>query len=232
MGRGKIEMKRIESKNARQSTFCKRRDGLLKKAHELSVLCDAELALILFSETGKLREFASSSMLQVLSRYDQYLETPENSSAEPDAENNNSEDLAPIEEKFAQLQRKQMQVLGNDLNELDLDDLMELGKILSDGLLSVANKKEQMLKHQLEHGRSEVKELGSCLPKSSVIVSSYPECSQDKNPLPETHCAKSHKTECKGKAANVDPLTALQVGARREPEQGIAEQKGISFGKF
>lgn len=60
MGRGKIEIKRIENLNSRQVTFSKRRNGLLKKAKELSVLCDAEVAVIVFSSTGKLYEFSST----------------------------------------------------------------------------------------------------------------------------------------------------------------------------
>uniref|UniRef100_K9LXK1 AGL2-like protein 6 n=1 Tax=Iris fulva TaxID=92176 RepID=K9LXK1_9ASPA len=58
MGRGRVELKRIE--NNRQVTFAKRRKGLLKKAYELSVLCDAEVALIVFSNRGELHEFCSS----------------------------------------------------------------------------------------------------------------------------------------------------------------------------
>ncbi|RDX68490.1 MADS-box protein SOC1, partial [Mucuna pruriens] len=64
MVRGKTQMKRIENATSRQVTFSKRRNGLLKKAYELSVLCDAEVALIIFSPRGKLYEF-SSSRLQV-----------------------------------------------------------------------------------------------------------------------------------------------------------------------
>lgn len=60
MGRGKIEMKKIENANRRQVTFSKRRNGLLKKARELAVLCDAEVAVIVFSNTGKLFEFSNS----------------------------------------------------------------------------------------------------------------------------------------------------------------------------
>ncbi|RWV81941.1 hypothetical protein GW17_00056594 [Ensete ventricosum] len=60
MVRGKTQMKRIENATSRQVTFSKRRNGLLKKAFELSVLCDAEIALIIFSARGKLYEFASS----------------------------------------------------------------------------------------------------------------------------------------------------------------------------
>jgi MADS-box transcription factor len=60
MGRAKIEIKRIDNATNRQVTFSKRRNGLLKKAYELSVLCDADVAVIMFSPTGKLFEYANS----------------------------------------------------------------------------------------------------------------------------------------------------------------------------
>ncbi|TYH87952.1 hypothetical protein ES332_D01G153700v1 [Gossypium tomentosum] len=69
MAREKIKIKKIDNLTARQVTFSKRRRGLFKKAEELSVLCDAEVALIIFSATGKLFEFASSSMKDMLGRY-------------------------------------------------------------------------------------------------------------------------------------------------------------------
>ncbi|KAL5062104.1 hypothetical protein RYX36_023841, partial [Vicia faba] len=69
MVRGKTEMKRIENATSRQVTFSKRRNGLMKKAFELSVLCDAEIALIVFSPRGRLYEFASSSVLETIERY-------------------------------------------------------------------------------------------------------------------------------------------------------------------
>lgn len=61
MGRGRVQLKRIENKINRQVTFSKRRNGLFKKAHEISVLCDAEVALIVFSHKGKLFEYATDS---------------------------------------------------------------------------------------------------------------------------------------------------------------------------
>nr|AAS59821.1 MADS-box protein RMADS210 [Oryza sativa Japonica Group] len=64
MVRGKTQMKRIENPTSRQVTFSKRRNGLLKKAFELSVLCDAEVALIVFSPRGKLYEFASARKIR------------------------------------------------------------------------------------------------------------------------------------------------------------------------
>eukprot|EP01018_Ginkgo_biloba_P003070 Gb_38922 [translate_table: standard] len=59
MGRGRVELKRIQNRINRQVTFSKRRNGLLKKACELSILCDVEVALIIFSPTAKIHEFAS-----------------------------------------------------------------------------------------------------------------------------------------------------------------------------
>ncbi|XP_021644301.2 MADS-box protein FLOWERING LOCUS C isoform X2 [Hevea brasiliensis] len=60
MGRKKVELKRIEDKSSRLVTFSKRRNGLIKKARELSVLCDVEIGVIIFSSSGKLYEFCSN----------------------------------------------------------------------------------------------------------------------------------------------------------------------------
>jgi hypothetical protein len=49
MGRGKVELKRIDNRVSRQVTFSKRRQGLLKKAHELAVLCDVDVGVVVFS---------------------------------------------------------------------------------------------------------------------------------------------------------------------------------------
>ena len=54
------QIKKIDNIAARQVTFSKRRKGLFKKACELSTLCDADIALIVFSATGRLFEYASS----------------------------------------------------------------------------------------------------------------------------------------------------------------------------
>ena len=63
MGRGKLEIETIENVGRRQVTFSKRRVGLMKKARELSILCDAEIAVIIFSSTGRLFQYASTRLL-------------------------------------------------------------------------------------------------------------------------------------------------------------------------
>lgn len=72
MGRGKVVVRRIENSTSRQVTFSKRRNGLLKKARELGVLCDAEVGVIIFSNTGKRYELATSSMKSIIERYEKY----------------------------------------------------------------------------------------------------------------------------------------------------------------
>jgi MADS-box transcription enhancer factor 2C len=60
MGRVKLQIKKIENTTNRQVTFSKRRNGLIKKAYELSVLCDVDVALIMFSPSGRATLFSGN----------------------------------------------------------------------------------------------------------------------------------------------------------------------------
>ncbi|KAA8529412.1 hypothetical protein F0562_033789 [Nyssa sinensis] len=53
MGRVKLKIKRLENSNGRQSTYAKRKHGIIKKANELSILCDIDIVLLMFSPSGK-----------------------------------------------------------------------------------------------------------------------------------------------------------------------------------
>ena len=64
-------------RGALQVTFTKRKFGLMKKAYELSVLCDCEIALIIFSSSNKLFQYASTDMDKVLLKYTEYNEPHE-----------------------------------------------------------------------------------------------------------------------------------------------------------
>lgn len=66
MGRGKIEIRKIENRTNRQVTYSKRRNGIFKKAQELTVLCDAKVSLIMFSNTGKFHEYTSPNTTYVI----------------------------------------------------------------------------------------------------------------------------------------------------------------------
>ncbi|KAF7724080.1 Myocyte-specific enhancer factor 2D [Apophysomyces ossiformis] len=99
MGRKKIKIQPIKDERNRQVTFLKRKHGLMKKAYELSVLCDCEIALIIFNTNGKLVEYASTQIDKILLKYTEHNEPHESKSnqdfidiAEKDTVKNDTED--------------------------------------------------------------------------------------------------------------------------------------------
>ncbi|CAL5063497.1 unnamed protein product [Urochloa decumbens] len=154
MGRGRVELKRIENKINRQVTFAKRRNGLLKKAYELSVLCDAEVALIIFSNRGKLYEFCSgqSSITKTLERYQK------SSYGGPDTAVQNKEnelvqssrnEYLKLKARVESLQRTQRNLLGEDLGSLGVKDLEQLEKQLDSSLRHIRSTRTQHMLDQL-----------------------------------------------------------------------------------
>ncbi|KAB2075060.1 hypothetical protein ERO13_A07G179801v2 [Gossypium hirsutum] len=150
MGRGRVELKRIENKINRQVTFAKRRNGLLKKAYELSVLCDAEVALIIFSNRGKLYEFcSSSSMLKTLDRYQKCsYGAVEVSKPAKELESSYREYLK-LKARYEELQRTQRNLLGEDLGPLNSKELEQLEHQLESSLKHVRSTKTQYMLDQL-----------------------------------------------------------------------------------
>jgi len=69
MGRKKIKIARINDERSRHATFAKRKNGLVKKAIELSILCDCEIALVIFNSQGKLTQYSSGNIDQTLSKF-------------------------------------------------------------------------------------------------------------------------------------------------------------------
>eukprot|EP00249_Psilotum_nudum_P021511 c28134_g1_i3 orf=1381-2013(+) len=149
MGRGKIQIKRIENTTSRQVTFSKRRSGLLKKAYELSVLCDAEVALIIFSSTGKLSEFASSSMRKTLDKYQKYAGAQICNLTNRDAEYWRSEALR-MKEQVSFLQESQRHLMGDNLVSLSIKELQKLESQLEIGIRQVRARKTQLLLDQFQ----------------------------------------------------------------------------------
>ncbi|CAH1414863.1 unnamed protein product [Lactuca virosa] len=149
MGRGRVELKRIENKINRQVTFAKRRNGLLKKAYELSVLCDAEVALIIFSNRGKLYEFcsSSSSMLKTLERYQKcnYGAPESNVSAREALELSSQQEYLKLKTRYEALQRSQRNLLGEDLGPLNCKELESLEKQLDTSLKHIRSARTQLM---------------------------------------------------------------------------------------
>ncbi|KAL7197140.1 hypothetical protein ACSBR1_037041 [Camellia fascicularis] len=148
MGRGRVELKRIENKINRQVTFAKRRNGLLKKAYELSVLCDAEVALIIFSNRGKLYEFcSSSSMLKTLERYQKcnYGAPEPNVSTREALELSSQQEYLKLKARYEALQRSQRNLLGEDLGPLNSKELETLERQLDMSLKQIRSTREHAL---------------------------------------------------------------------------------------
>ncbi|WOH08898.1 hypothetical protein DCAR_0728349 [Daucus carota subsp. sativus] len=131
MGRKKLEIKRIEDKCNRQVTFSKRRTGLLKKAKQLSILCDAQIGVIIRSNRGKLYEFShATSLNEVLQKYHDVTDIEDRETIgifEP-----KSSKYAGKQADENLLPRVQRQL---DFDQLHVPDLVQLEKELESALV-------------------------------------------------------------------------------------------------
>ncbi|XP_021757206.1 MADS-box protein CMB1-like [Chenopodium quinoa] len=196
MGRGRVELKRIENKINRQVTFAKRRNGLLKKAYELSILCDAEVALIIFSNRGKLFEFcSSSSMLKTIEKYQRcsYGSLEENGLLN-DSEATYQEYLK-LKSRVEFLQQSQRNLLGEDLAPLAIKELEQLEHQLELSLKQIRSTKTQQLMDQMaelrrreqaliENNRNLMKKLEHCSPQIPQRLAWEGDNTQDQQHIP------------------------------------------------
>ncbi|XLS67578.1 hypothetical protein HN51_018601 [Arachis hypogaea] len=150
MGRGKIVIRRIDNSTSRQVTFSKRRSGLLKKAKELSILCDAEVGVTIFSSTGKLYDYASSSMKSVIDRYNKTKEehNPLGSSTSEIKVFKYISCTASNQVHYQDISYKQM--MGEELSGMTVKDLHSLENQLEVSLHGVRAKKEQLLMEEIQ----------------------------------------------------------------------------------
>ncbi|THU56614.1 hypothetical protein C4D60_Mb11t19110 [Musa balbisiana] len=141
MVKGKRVIQRIENAASRQATFSKRRNGLVKKALELSVLCDAEVALIIFSSQGKLHDFSSSSMLETIKRYR--------------AHSREDTGITSMEHDI--------ELLGKNLESCSFEELHELEGKIEQGLRNIGC-------HLLQEQIAQLKEKESSLIKENALL--------------------------------------------------------------
>ncbi|KAJ9567794.1 hypothetical protein OSB04_003760 [Centaurea solstitialis] len=150
MAREKIKIRKIDNITARQVTFSKRRRGLLKKAEELAVLCDADVALVIFSATGKLFEYASSSMQELLGKYKLHSTNNVDKVSEPSLNLQLVEsDESRMGKEVLDRNRELSQLRGEDLNGLTLDELQRLETLLEGGLNRVLQTKDERIANEI-----------------------------------------------------------------------------------
>ncbi|KAK3143904.1 hypothetical protein QOZ80_4AG0306450 [Eleusine coracana subsp. coracana] len=219
MGRGRVELKRIENKINRQVTFSKRRNGLLKKAYELSVLCDAEVALIVFSSRGKLYEFGSAGVNKTLEKYHNCCYNAQGSNTAFGSEPQSwYQEISRLKAKFESLQRSQRHMLGEDLGPLSIKELQQLEKQLEYALSQARQRKTQIMMEQVDELRRKERELGelnkqlkskldaeSCSSYKDVQTSWAPDAT-----VSVDGCALSVPNAHPGTAMNCEPI--LQIG--------------------
>ncbi|XP_048434996.1 truncated transcription factor CAULIFLOWER A isoform X1 [Pyrus x bretschneideri] len=161
MGRGKVQLKRIENTISRQVTFSKRRTGLLKKAHEISVLCDADVALIVFSTKGKLFEYSTdSSMERILDRYEQYTFAERQlNGTNSESQENWSVEYPKLAARIEVIQRKLRNFTGEDLEPLSLRELQNLEQQLDTALKRIRTRKNQLMHESISEMHKKQKAL-------------------------------------------------------------------------
>jgi len=149
MAREKIKIRKIDNLTARQVTFSKRRRGLLKKAEELAVLCDAEVALIIFSATGKLYEYASTSMEEILGKYKLHPNNVGKFDEPSLALQLESTDHHRLSKEVSDKTHQLRQMRGEALEGLDVEELQQLEKMLEKGLSRVLEIKGEKITSEI-----------------------------------------------------------------------------------
>ncbi|XP_060211242.1 floral homeotic protein GLOBOSA isoform X1 [Lycium barbarum] len=143
MGRGKIEIKRIENSSNRQVTYSKRRNGILKKAKEISVLCDARVSVIIFATSGKMHEFSSTSRLVDI--LDQYHKLTGRRLWDAKHENLDNE-INKVKKDNDNMQIELRHLKGEDISSLNYRELMILEDALENGATSIRNKQNEFMR--------------------------------------------------------------------------------------
>ncbi|KAL2476611.1 Agamous-like MADS-box protein AGL1 [Abeliophyllum distichum] len=151
IGRGKILIKRIENTTNRQVTFCKRRNGLLKKAYELSVLCDAEVALIVFSTRGRLYEYANNSVRATIDRYKKDCVDSTNSGSVSVANTQfYQQEATKLRRQIREIQNTNRQILGEGVGALKFKELKNLETKVEKAIGRIRSKKNELLFAEIE----------------------------------------------------------------------------------
>ncbi|KAL2342058.1 hypothetical protein Fmac_009998 [Flemingia macrophylla] len=159
MARKKIPIKKIDNISARQVTFSKRRKGLFKKAQELSTLCDAEIALTVFSSTSKLFEYASSSMEHIIERRTRHLAIQglDNPSIEPQVGRDSHDMLrSEVEDKTNELICR---FNGKELQGLTITELQKLEELLHRRCTTVSKIKDEKIMQEINSLKTKKAEL-------------------------------------------------------------------------
>ncbi|XP_020084635.1 MADS-box transcription factor 26-like isoform X2 [Ananas comosus] len=172
MARGKVQMKRIENPVHRQVTFCKRRAGLLKKARELSVLCDADIGIIIFSTHGKLYDLATKGTMEGL------IERYKNACGEVHAEGGElsqpqepEHEVMMLKQEINLLQKGLRYMFGDRTAEhMALEELLALERHLEIWMYNIRAAKMQMMFQEIQSLKNKIVEQNGFFDIAPVIA--------------------------------------------------------------
>ncbi|KAL4614479.1 hypothetical protein ACB092_07G057000 [Castanea dentata] len=158
MGRRRVSISRIENRTTRHVTFAKRRVGLFKKTHELSVLCDVQIGIVVFSSSGKLYEYCSdtSGMEHIIRRYK--IATGTDQIPESNDQLMHGE-LKRMQRETLSLELSLQRYTGEDLNSVQFGDLHELEEKLENSVNKVRERMFELLQQQIDNLRRKGKML-------------------------------------------------------------------------
>ncbi|CAN1283407.1 Floral homeotic protein AGAMOUS [Linum perenne] len=231
IGRGKIEIKRIENTTNRQVTFCKRRNGLLKKAYELSVLCDAEVALIVFSSRGRLYEYANNSVKGTIDRYKKANSDSTNtgSVAEANAQYYQQE-AAKLRQQIGNLLNANRHMLGESLGGLNAKELKNLESKLEKGISRIRSKKNELLFAEIEYMQKREVDLHNNNQLLRAKIAENERKQQNMSLMPGGHQHQQHQQQ-QFDSRNYFQVNALQPTNHYPQQDHMALQLGYTYYK-
>ncbi|XP_073306532.1 floral homeotic protein DEFICIENS-like [Primulina huaijiensis] len=155
MARGQIQIKRIENQTNRQVTYSKRRNGLFKKAQELTVLCDAKVSIIMISSTQKLHEYISpSSTIKQL--FDQYQMAVGVDLWRSQYEKMQLQ-LNKLKDVNRNLKWEIRRRIGESVNDMGYDETVNLIEEIHNSLQVIRERKYKVINNQIETGKKKLR---------------------------------------------------------------------------
>uniref|UniRef100_A0A7C8Z6K7 MADS-box domain-containing protein n=2 Tax=Opuntia streptacantha TaxID=393608 RepID=A0A7C8Z6K7_OPUST len=136
--KGKTKIKKIDNKAARQVAFSKRRRGLFSKAEQLSQLCDAKVAIIIFSTAGRPYSYSSCSMKDIIAKYE--MSSKKSQKQESELLNKH---YAILCEEVAKKSQELRQLKGEGLEGLEMEQLQSLEDKVETSIENVRKRIEQ-----------------------------------------------------------------------------------------
>ncbi|XP_020586349.1 MADS-box protein ZMM17-like [Phalaenopsis equestris] len=227
MGRGKIEIKRIDSITNRQVTFSKRRGGLLKKAHELAVLTDARVGVMIFSASGRLYQYNSpgESMERII---EDYLKVHHIQLEDLNSHQLLQFELAKIKQDTHVLQASIRQFTGEDLTGLTINDLNLLEEQLDYSVSKIRTRKHELLHQQLENLRRKEHILAD---QNTCLYRSVMEMEQERQMEEEHKLREMSLLEPFGHFLE-DSRSMLQLGPQTLPFQLQPTQPNLQYSEL